>query len=134
MLPIAFNGGGENCRGIENAALLITRVCPQFGLGGLPTGSTIGQIGFLSLPDPIDSSMHMWIGARIIGCRDSAIDPALNAWRRQSSDAQRDAFIRITMRSAARRLQIWWLRCLVRMIVRPWLSVSVATQTMIEEQ
>ena len=128
MLPIVFNGGGEN------VALLVIRICPQFGLGGLPTGSTIGQIGPLLLPDLIDSAMHMWIGARILGCRDDAIDPALNAWRRRSNDAQRDAFIRITMRSAARRLQIWWLRCLVRMEIRGiWLDGSIALQPMIDE-
>ena len=78
--------------------------------------------------------MHMWIGPRILGCRDDAIDPALSAWRRRSSDAQRDAFIRITMRSAARRLQIWWLRCLVRMEIRGiWLDGSIALQPMIDE-
>ena len=78
--------------------------------------------------------MHMWIGARILGCRDDAIDPALNAWRRRSNDAQRDAFIRITMRSAARRLQIWWLHCLVRMEIRGiWLDGSIALQPMIDE-
>ena len=128
MLPIVFNGGGES------ASLLVIGIGPKLGLGGMPTGSTIGPIGPLLLPDPIDSTMHMWIGARIIGCRDGAIDPALNAWRRRSTDAQRDAFIRITMRSAARRLQLWWLRCLVRLILRPWIGGSVATQPMIEEQ
>ena len=117
MLPIVFNGGGES------ASLLVIGIGPKLGLGGFPAGLPL-----------IDSTMHMWIGARIIGCRDGAIDPALNAWRRRSTDAQRDAFVRITVRSAPRRLQIWWLRCLVRMIVRPWLGGSVATQPMIEEQ
>ena len=79
----------------------------------------------------IEPTMHMRIGARIIGCRDGAIDPALNAWRRRSTDAQRDAFIRITMRSAARRLQLWWLRCMVHL--RLWYDHH-AMQPMLEEQ
>jgi len=118
VLPIVFNGGGVS------ASLLVIRIGPKLGLGGLPAG----------MPLIPESTMHMWIGARIIGCLDGAIDPALNAWRRRSTDAQRDAFVRITMRSAARRLQIWWLRCLVRMLLRPWIGGSVAMQLMIEEQ
>ena len=75
----------------------------------------------------LEITMHMWIGAR----RECELDPAFNAWRRRATDAQKAAFVGIITRSAARRLQLWWLRCMVHL--RLWYDHH-AMQPMLEEQ
>jgi hypothetical protein len=119
VLPVSSRAGGggalRNCRGGVPCTCLYVGAASS----GLPL---LGELRVCSAPDLI---MHMWLGAR------GELEPAFTAWRRRATENERAAWVGIIMRSAARRLQLWWLRCMVHL--RLWYGRH-ALQPMLEVQ